>query len=55
MNEKNVYLAKIVCECPECDKLFTVERYVEQFKPIREEDCRILCFSCAMKNRYHKS
>ena len=49
MDEKLVYLANITCECPHCDKLFEVQRYVEQFKPIKESDCRITCSDCIIK------
>ena len=49
MNEKLVYLATIVCECPKCDKLFEVQRYIEQFAPIKDEDCRITCVDCIIK------
>jgi len=51
MNEKLVYLATIVCECPKCDRLFEVQRYVEQFAPIKDEDCRITCSLCLTKHR----
>ena len=43
------FLYTITCECPKCDKLFDVQRYVEQFAPIDPESCRITCFDCSIK------
>ena len=51
MKERDVYLAKIVVVCPDCDKTFTVERYVEQFKPITEASCRVRCLHCRTNRR----
>jgi len=51
MNERLVYLATITCRCPKCDKLFDIQRYVEQFAPVYEEDCRITCVECIVKAR----
>ena len=53
MDERKVILAKVTCCCPKCDKLFDVERYVEQFAPIKVEDCQVRCFECSIKARYH--
>jgi hypothetical protein len=53
MNERLVYLAKITCCCPKCDKLFDVERYVEQFAPIYDEYCRVVCFECSGKRKHY--
>ena len=44
MNENQVRLAKITCECPKCDKLFTMERYVDG--PVDIDSCRVVCFNC---------
>ena len=52
-DERKVILAKVTCCCPMCDKLFDVERYVEQFAPIKVEDCQVRCFQCSIKTRYH--
>ena len=49
MDERKVILAKVTCCCPKCDKLFDVERYVEQFAPIKAEDCIIICVDCMAK------
>ena len=52
MDERKVILSKVVCCCPKCDRLFDVERYVEQFAPIKHEDCQVRCFECSIKARY---
>ena len=50
MDESKVYLAKITVCCPECDKLFAVERYIEQFKPINRDSLFVKCFECSVSN-----
>ena len=52
MDEQKVYLATITCQCSVCDRLFDVQRYVEQFKPIDPESCIIKCVKCIIKDRY---
>ena len=51
MDERKVILATITCKCPKCDKLFDVQRYVEQFAPIKEEDCIINCIDCIVRDK----
>ena len=50
LNEKNVILATITCQCPKCDKLFDMQRYVEQFTPIYPEDCYVVCIKCRIND-----
>ena len=49
MDERKVILTWITCSCPKCDRLYDVQRYVEQFAPVPEDSCRRVCVNCMVR------
>lgn len=41
-----IYLARLQVECPRCDKIHEISRYLECFKPIDRESLYVKCLDC---------